>query len=109
MASASFSVWEYLCSTFVSVLLAYATTLWFSLSRGFWARIPDTPTGLASTITNVSLFLSKYAIHGSDDRAFVTFSKASWCKLFHSNFAFFFVSSLNGAVIVAKSGIYLLV
>ncbi len=90
----------------VSVLLAYATTLRSSVPGSCCDKIADTPTGLASTMTNVSFSLEKYDMH--EAKVAFSLSKHAWCFGNHMNCAFFLVSSRSGAVKVAKSGIYLL-
>ena len=53
------------------------------------------PTGLASTVINVSFCFEKYAIHGAEERAIVIWLYESCCVSVHSNFVFFFVEPLS--------------
>ena len=81
-------------------------TLEFATFGDFCERIADTPTGLASTTTKVSLWMSKYAMHGADVRAAFRLSNAFLCTVVHTNGVSFFVKRRRGAVIVAKLGMY---
>ena len=60
-------------------------------------------TGLASRMTGVFMYLAKYGMHGADPKFAFSLSKHAWCFGNHINHAFFFVSSLSGAVKVEKS------
>jgi hypothetical protein len=54
-------------------------------------------------MTGVFMYLAKYGMHGADPKFAFSLSKHAWCFGNHINHAFFFVSSLSGAVKVEKS------
>ena len=102
IASASRSVCEYLCSTAVKGLLAYATTRFCSLSFPCTSIAPS-PTGLASTMTSVFFCGSKYDITLLIVKLFAIVLIASWCSCSHFHGTPFLASSRNCFAMVEKS------
>ena len=103
IACASFSVWLYLFSVAVIVLLMQCTG--FRLSGVFWSNAADNPSWkLASVLTTISRDGLKYDKVFSSVIASFNFSKASCSTSVHFNFVSFSVRHLNGAVMVEYLG-----
>ena len=67
----------------------YAKTLLWSVSLAFLVRIAENPTGLASTVIQVSFCVSKYDMQGDDNSARVILSNICWRTVVYSNFVLF--------------------